>query len=389
MLGGIPELIVTTAVTTVLLASFLPMQQNLQDSQLAATAAWEIAAVRDAAAQYIKDNWSTVYASAATPQAITSAALQAGGYLVGAGLNPWRQNHAVLVMQSGVSGLLGVVVSYGGTAIPANRLLTAAALIGKYGAYVPYSTDPSPCGVPCVKGLGTYWVQSLASFNAGATAAYIPTSGHLAAGILFQGGEEAAPWLCRHFQPGNTDCARMYTDIDMNGHSIANAKDVTASEQVATAKFADYNDSTYYVIPSGISNVNMVNAATIVAATSVTSPVYYHSSDARLKDNIRDIEDALRLVQTLKGHRFQWKADGSDDLGLVAQEVQKVLPEAVKMQPDGYLVVKYDILVAPLIEAVKILAGRVDELRGDIGRSASAPGRQAGQPRPMTAQAQQ
>ncbi len=385
MLGGILELMITLVAAVLLMASFLPMQQSFQDAQLAATAAWEIAAVRDAAAQYIKDNWTTVYASAATPQVITPATLQAAGYLVGNGMNPWRQNHAVLVEQSGVSGLLGVVVSYGGDAIPANRLLTAAALIGKYGAYVPYSTDPSPCGVPCVKGLGTYWVQSLASFNAGGTAAYIPTSGHLAAGILFQGGEQAAPWLCRYFQPGNTDCATMHTDINMNGHNITNAFDVTATDQVIAGKLTDYADNTYYVIPSGTSNMNTVDATTIVASTSITAPIYYHSSDARLKKNIRNIENPLKLIERLKGHRFQWKADGSDDLGVVAQEVQKVLPEAVKKQPDGYLAVKYDILVAPLIEAVKVLAGRVDELQGEVGGLDPA----SGERRPMTAQEQQ
>ncbi len=367
MLGGIPELMVTAVTTTILMASFLPMQQNLQDAQLAATAAWEIAAVRDAAAQYIKDNWTTVLASVSgEPQVITVSSLQAAGYPVGTGMNPWRQNHAVLIEQSG-SGILGLVVSYGGNPIPANRLLGAASLIGKYGAYVPYPTDPSPCGAPCVKGLGTYWTQPMANFaSAGATAAYVPTSGHLAAGILFQGGEEAAPWLCRHFQPGNTDCAIMYTDIDMNGYSIKNAKDITATDQVIAAKLTDYVNDRYYIIPSGTSNMSVVDAKEIAVSTSVTSPVYYHSSDLRLKANIGDIKDPLLLVERLKGHRFQWKADGSDDLGLVAQEVQKVLPEAVKEGPDGYLAVKYDIMVAPLIEAVKTLAGRVDALQNEM-----------------------
>jgi hypothetical protein len=115
-----------------------------------------------------------------------------------------------------------------------------------------------------------------------------------------------------------------------------------------------------------------VTADGAVTAKQVYSTVYYHSSDAALKTNIRPIEDPLLLVDRLQGHRFQWRADGSPDVGFVAQEVRTVLPEAVGRAPDGGLTVKYDIMAAPLVEAVKALSKKIDQLEGVGLRSPAA-----------------
>lgn len=82
------------------------------------------------------------------------------------------------------------------------------------------------------------------------------------------------------------------------------------------------------------------------------------SSDARLKSNIRQLEDGLAIVKALRGARFVM--NGKADIGVIAQEVQAVLPELVRADQNGFLSVDYGRVVAPLIEAVKSLSERLD-----------------------------
>lgn len=93
-------------------------------------------------------------------------------------------------------------------------------------------------------------------------------------------------------------------------------------------------------------------------------------SDERLKTNIVGIENAVAKVGQLNGYTFEYKADGKVSAGVIAQEVEAVLPEAVteKLLPlktdDGqeYKVVNYDALHGLLIEAIKELSARVEAL---------------------------
>lgn len=89
-------------------------------------------------------------------------------------------------------------------------------------------------------------------------------------------------------------------------------------------------------------------------------------SDSRLKTNIESIADPLDKVLALRGVTFEWNQDlGLDDgtqIGLIAQEVESVLPELVVTGSDGYKSVAYANLVAVLVEAIGELEARVAEL---------------------------
>ena len=98
----------------------------------------------------------------------------------------------------------------------------------------------------------------------------------------------------------------------------------------------------------------------------------YYSSDERLKENISTIENALDKVNSIRGVEFDWKADhiksrgGEDgyfvrkhDVGIVAQEVEKVLPEVVAKREDGTLGVKYEKLIGLLVQAINELSAKV------------------------------
>jgi hypothetical protein len=91
--------------------------------------------------------------------------------------------------------------------------------------------------------------------------------------------------------------------------------------------------------------------------------VAYSSSDERLKDNKKNIDNALEKVESLNGVEFDWN-DKQDvyeghDIGVIAQEVEKIAPELVSTRDNGYKAVKYEKLVPLLIEAVKELSEKV------------------------------
>jgi hypothetical protein len=92
----------------------------------------------------------------------------------------------------------------------------------------------------------------------------------------------------------------------------------------------------------------------------VTAPNFVSSSDARLKSDIETIVDALALVSALRGVRFTM--DGTRQIGVIAQEVEAVLPEVVRDNEAGQLSVAYGNITGLLIEAVKELAARVAAL---------------------------
>ena len=85
-------------------------------------------------------------------------------------------------------------------------------------------------------------------------------------------------------------------------------------------------------------------------------------SDIRLKEHLTPILDATELVRLLHGYRFNWKDTHQPDLGVIAQEVEQILPEAVR-EESGVKRVNYGALVAVLLEAVKDLQYSVDSLQ--------------------------
>jgi hypothetical protein len=91
------------------------------------------------------------------------------------------------------------------------------------------------------------------------------------------------------------------------------------------------------------------------------------NSDERLKENIQLIPDALAKVESVRGVTYTRKDNGAAGIGVIAQEIQKIAPEAVMIGEDGTLSVAYGNLVGLLIEAVKDLSGQVKELKIKVG----------------------
>lgn len=99
--------------------------------------------------------------------------------------------------------------------------------------------------------------------------------------------------------------------------------------------------------------------------------VAFSTSDSRLKNDVVNIPDALNKVLAMNGVTYTWKPEfqslhgfSGADIGVIAQEVEAVLPLAVRERWDGYKAVRYDKVIAVLIEAIKELNAKIEALGG-------------------------
>lgn len=128
----------------------------------------------------------------------------------------------------------------------------------------------------------------------------------------------------------------------------------------------DVSGNAYITGSLGVGTVaasTSTSAGEIRASNEITA---YYTSDADLKENIRLIEDPISKLNSIRGVYFDWidehiqKRGGEDgyfvrkhDVGVIAQDVEPVLPEVVATRDDGTLAVRYEKMVPLLIEAIK------------------------------------
>jgi len=102
----------------------------------------------------------------------------------------------------------------------------------------------------------------------------------------------------------------------------------------------------------------------------------YYSSDAQFKENVQDIQNALGIVQAVGGKTYDWTDaylsskggvcgyfNRKEDFGVIAQDVQKVFPVAVRTRDDGSLALDYEKLVAVAFQAIKEQQAQIDDLK--------------------------
>ena len=118
--------------------------------------------------------------------------------------------------------------------------------------------------------------------------------------------------------------------------------------------------------------VGTAASGTIGAILATNDVVAFASSDERLKENVVLIEGALDKVKSMRGVEFDWIANEEihpnhgHDLGVIAQEVEAVLPTLVQTRENGYKAVKYDKIVALLIEGIKEQQTQIHSLTLEI-----------------------
>ena len=116
----------------------------------------------------------------------------------------------------------------------------------------------------------------------------------------------------------------------------------------------------------GVGTAASTVAGEIRATNDITA---FYSSDIRLKENIIPIENALSKVESISGNTYDWK-EGYDevhshkgnDVGVIAQEIEEILPQLVTNRDNGYKAVQYEKMIPLLIEAIKELSAKIKGL---------------------------
>jgi len=137
---------------------------------------------------------------------------------------------------------------------------------------------------------------------------------------------------------------------------------VTVGTATASTYMLDVAGKGRYTGNLDVTNNGDVN----VTSGDVWADAFFYNSDERLKENIKPAP-GLESVLQLQGISFNWKSDGTADIGLSAQNVEKVLPELVVTNPGTHKKsVKYGNIIAPLIEAIKEQQEQIDALKEEI-----------------------
>lgn len=175
----------------------------------------------------------------------------------------------------------------------------------------------------------------------------------------------------------------MTANFNSGGYQINNLASPTISTDAANKAYADLmvplaggTMTGNLVLPANGLNVGagqlVVSSGNVYASGNITA---YYTSDRKFKENVKNIPEALSKVRAINGVTFDWsdawlKANGGEDgyhirkrdAGVIAQEIERVLPEAVATREDGSLAVKYEKIISVLIEAIKELDDKVRKL---------------------------
>jgi hypothetical protein len=142
--------------------------------------------------------------------------------------------------------------------------------------------------------------------------------------------------------------------------NIANFINVTDDTTTNASRYLIFANGTSGAITEQVSSTKLFfNPSTGL----LTSTDYNSSSDKRLKKNIKTVESALDKVIALRGVSFNWKEGGAKAIGLIAQEAEKVIPEIVLQDENGYLGIKYNNLIGVLVEAIKEQQEQINTLK--------------------------
>ena len=164
------------------------------------------------------------------------------------------------------------------------------------------------------------------------------------------------------------------TILNLEGTAITSVVSESAgSKATITIDAADINaiGSANQVLFKNASNVATTSSnLTFVESTGnlTASGTVTANSDERLKENVETIEEALEKVKQLRGVEYDLKETGDHCIGVIAQEVEKVVPDVVYEDDLGVKSVAYMNMVALLIEAVKDQQKQIDELKSLLNK---------------------
>lgn len=256
-----------------------------------------------------------------------------------------------------LSGTLGV--AGGGTG--AATLTSGAVLIGA-GTSAVTSVSPGTVGNVLTSN-GSAWVSQAA--GAGGVSSFNTRTGAVTLTSL------------------DVTNALTYTPVQPNGTGASGTWSISISGNAGTATSATTATTATTANALNTGNGYQVNSLGVGTGSGATGEIRatnnvtaFYSSDARLKENVHPIQNALGIVSAVGGKTFDWTQEyiaehgGEDgyfirkgDFGVIAQDVQAVFPVAVRERGDGTLAVDYEKLVAVAFAAIAELKAEVEALK--------------------------
>jgi hypothetical protein len=197
--------------------------------------------------------------------------------------------------------------------------------------------------------------------------------------MYFQGGDDAALYDINVVNTigiyGVQDSTIGSIKLGSGGGTISGKSGFIGINTITPSCALDINANTLTgarIYSGSLAVGNIVPSATVGRIDASNDIVAYSTSDINFKENITPINNALEKINKIGGYEFDWKQNedlikfhgfSGHDIGVIAQEIEKVLPEVVTTRDNGYKAVKYEKIIPLLIEAIKAQQSQINDLK--------------------------
>ena len=258
---------------------------------------------------------------------IVNADVNASAAIAGTKISPDFGSQNIVTTGTITTGTINGVLASGVTATTqtASDATTKVATTAFVGTAITNLIDSSPAALNTLNELAAARVPTLNQNTTGSAATL--TTARTIAGVSFNGS----------------------ANISLNNNAITNG--------------AGYTTYTSNQATNTSSNVTFgtINCSSLTSSGNVTA-----YSDATLKKDVSTINDALSICGKLRGVTYKWISNGETDIGVIAQEVEEVVPEVIKETTDGIKTVDYGRLVSVLINAINELTAQTIILTSEV-----------------------
>jgi hypothetical protein len=207
---------------------------------------------------------------------------------------------------------------------------------------------------------------------------YVPINGNM----YFQGGDDAALYDVNIVNTmgiyGVQDVTVGAVKLGSNGPVLYGSGSRLGLGTITPLYALDINANTLTgarIYSGSLAVGNITPSATVGRIDASNDVVAFSTSDIRFKENINPIDNALEKLDQIGGYTFDWKTEEElvslhgfkgHDIGVIAQEIEAILPEVVTTRDSGYKAVKYEKIVPLLIQAIKEQQEQIKELQDII-----------------------
>jgi len=174
---------------------------------------------------------------------------------------------------------------------------------------------------------------------------------------------------------GITVSSKLDLEVAGNDSIIRNDEGPLFVQSDSFVKFTDVGNNETFAVFNDNGSVDLyydniarlsTNSSGITVTGDATATNFNTTSDATLKTNVETLTGSLDAVKAMRGVSFDWLENGGSEIGVIAQEVEAVLPDVVSTNDEGIKSVKYSNMVAVLIEAIKEQQVQIDELKAQL-----------------------